>query len=71
MDALSEALGQLDQSIVKEQIREYVPGDVQKILAAAGLRDEYVFPVPAVIETKPSLVGYYRLLLGAPQKSFY
>jgi hypothetical protein len=71
VDALSEALGQLDQGIVKEQIREYVPGDVQKILAAAGLRDEYVFPIPAIIETKPSLVGYYRLLMGAPQKGFY
>ncbi len=71
IDALSEALGQLDQNIVKEQICEYVPGDAQKILAAAGLRDEYVFPVPAIIEIKPSLIGYYRLLLGAPQKSFY
>jgi len=71
MDALSEALGKLDQNIVKQQIREYVPADAQKSLAAAGLRDEYVFPVPAVIEAKPSLVGYYRLLLGAPQKSFY
>jgi hypothetical protein len=71
VDALSEALGGLDQGVVKEQIREYVPGDVQKILAVAGLRDEYVFPVPSVIEAKPSLVGYYRLLLGAPQKSFY
>jgi XcyI-like restriction endonuclease len=71
MDALSEALGHLDQNIVKEQVREYVPGDAQKILAAAGLRDEYVFPLPSIIETKPSLVGYYRLLLGAPQKSFY
>src|ERR1019366_4049380 len=71
MDALSAALGQLDQGTVKEQIREYVPGDAQKILAAAGLRDEYVFPVPSVIENRPSLVGYYRLLLGAPQKSFY
>jgi hypothetical protein len=30
-----------------------------------------VFPVPAVLELKPSLIGYYRLLLGAPQKSFY
>jgi XcyI-like restriction endonuclease len=71
MDALSEALGRLDQNSVKEQIREYVPGDAQKILAAAGLRDEYVFPIPAIIEAKPSLIGYYRLLLGAPQKSFY
>ncbi len=71
MDALSEALGAIDQDTVKDQIRKYVPEDVQKILAAAGLRDEHVFPVPAVIEAKPSLIGYYRLLLGAPQKSFY
>lgn len=71
MDALSEALSQLSQNTVKQQIREYVPDDVQKILASAGLRDEHVFPVPAVLEAKPSLVGYYRLLLGAPQKSFY
>lgn len=71
MDALSDALGQIKQRAVKDQIAEYVPEDVQKILAAAGLRDEHVFPVPAVIQQKPSLVGYYRLLLGAPQKSFY
>jgi hypothetical protein len=71
MDALSDALRQLEQKVVKNQIVEYVPEDVQKILAAAGLRDEHVFPVPAVLEKKPSLIGYYRLLLGAPQKSFY
>ncbi len=71
LDALSEALRTLDPSKVKEQIGQYVPANVQKLLASAGLRDEYVFPVPAVIEEKPSLIGYYRLLLGAPQKSFY
>jgi len=71
IDALSDALGQLDQDTVKQQVLEYVPRDAQKIPAAAGLRDEHVFPVPAVLEAKPSLVGYYRLLLGAPQKSFY
>lgn len=71
MDALSEALSQLSQNTVKQQIREYVPDGVQKILASAGLRDEHVFPVPVVLEAKPSLVGYYRLLLGAPQKTFY
>lgn len=71
MDGLSEALSQLEQSVVKKQVIAYVPGDAQQILAAAGLRDEHVFPLPAVIEVKPSLVGYYRLLLGAPQKAFY
>src|SRR5260370_35505648 len=70
IDALSDALAQLDQKTVKEELAQYVPGDAQKILAAAGVRDEHVFPVPAVIEKKPSLVGYYRLLLGSPQKTF-
>jgi hypothetical protein len=71
VDALSEALAHLDQKAVKEQLDQYAPGDAQKILAAAGVRDEHVFPVPVVIEKKPSLVGYYRLLLGSPQKTFY
>jgi len=71
IDALSEALGQADQDVVQQQIREFVLPEVRRILAAAGLRDEHVFPVPAVLEIKPSLIGYYRLLLGAPQKSFY
>ena len=71
MDALSEALGKADPNIVKEQIIKYVPVEAQKVLAASGVRDEHVFPLPVVIETKPSLVGYFRLLLGIPQKSFY
>lgn len=71
MDALSDALGQLDQKTVKAQVSDYVPADVQKIIAAAGVRDEHVFPLPIVLEAKPSLVGYYRLLLGSPQKTFY
>jgi hypothetical protein len=71
MDALSEALAILDPEKVKAEASEYIPKDVQKKLAAARLRDEYVFPLPSVIEAKPTLIGYFRLLLGAPQKSFY
>jgi len=71
MDALTEALSALDQNKVKNQITDYVPDDVQRLLAAAGLRDEYVFPVPIIIEARPTLIGYFRLLLGAPQKTFY
>lgn len=71
IDALSEVLSQLDQDVVQRQVAEYVPGDVRRLLAAAGLREEHLFPVPAVLELKPSLIGYYRLLLGAPQKTFY
>jgi hypothetical protein len=70
-DALKEALRVADPNIVKEQISKFVPVDAQKILAAGGVRDELVFPVPAILEAKPALVGYYRLLLGVPQKGFY
>lgn len=71
MDALKEALSTLEQNLIRSQIAVIVPADVQKLLATAGLRDEYVFPVPSIIEAKPTLIGYYRLLLGASQKSFY
>ncbi len=71
MDALTDALNTADPNIVKNQLSTYVPADVQKALATAGIRDEHVFPVPAVLEVKPTLIGYYRLLLGVPQKSFY
>lgn len=71
MDALKEALKAAPPNTVKEQLATYVPQDVQQILAAAGVRDEHVFPVPVVLAAKPTLIGYYRLLLGIPQKSFY
>jgi hypothetical protein len=62
MDALSETLGRVDPNEIKTQLMTYVPSDVQQILAAAGVRDEHVFPTPIVLETQPTLVGYYRLL---------
>lgn len=71
MDALSETLGQIDPRVLKSQLGALVPADVQKLLAASGVRDEHVFPAPVVLETTPTLVGYYRLLLGIPQKTFY
>lgn len=71
MDALSEALGEIDPGLLKKQILKYAPVDAQKILAASGVRDEHVFPAPIVLEKKPTLIGYYRLLLGMSQKRFY
>jgi XcyI restriction endonuclease len=70
-EALSEALSVADPAKVKAQLTSYVPEDAQRLLAAARVRDEHVFPVPIVLETKPTLIGYYRLLAGIPQKSFY
>jgi hypothetical protein len=71
IDTLSEALSRIDPAELKRQLTAYVAPDAQRILAGAGVRDEHVFPTPIVLEAAPTLVGYYRLLLGIPQKSFY
>ena len=71
IDALSEALAEIDPNRLKQELMVYVPPDVQSIRASAGIRDEHVFPTPAILAAKPTLVGYYRLVLGIPQKSFY
>lgn len=71
MDALHHALRAVSPTSVKQQIADYVPADVQQILAGSSIRDEQVFPVPVVLEAAPRLIGYYRLLLNVPQKTFY
>ena len=70
MDSLSQALHTIAPRRLKTEIGKYVPQEAQRILAAAGIRDEHVFPTPLILKAKPTLVGYYRLLLGSPQKSF-
>ena len=71
VDALRDVVRDIDPSALKEQLVEYVPRDVQQILAGSGIRDEDVFPTPIVLAAQSSLVGYYRLLLGVGQKTFY
>jgi hypothetical protein len=56
---------------LKRDVTKFGPTDVQQILAAAGIRDEWVIPTPTVLRQQPTLVGYYRLLLGVAQKPFY
>ena len=69
--ALRDALARADPDKVSAEISKYAPADARVILAAAGIRDERVFATPEVIRTKPTLVGYYRLLTGISQKGFY
>ncbi len=70
-DALDEALTSVDPNALKAEISRMVPADVQAMLAGAGIRDEHIFPTPVLIRAKPSLIAYYRLLLGVPRKTFY
>lgn len=71
IDALSDALATVDPNQLKSELGTYASVEAQQALAVAGIRDEHVFPTPVVLKAAPMLVGYYRLLLGVPQKTFY
>lgn len=53
------------------ELRDYAGSERLRALAAHGLRGELVYPVPYVLESRPMLLSYYRLLLGFSQKEFY
>jgi hypothetical protein len=71
IDALSAVVGALDIPQLDAELAKVVPADCMRTLASAGLRAEYVFPVPSVLRGNPRLLSYYRLLLGHSQKLFY
>jgi uncharacterized protein YsxB (DUF464 family) len=71
IDGLKEGLAKVDAVAHRNEIARYTPATVLASLAQAGVREDYIFPTPSLLEAAPSLVGYYRLLLGIPQKSFY
>ncbi len=70
-ESLSEAVRQLRIATLDDQLAEYVGQDRLQALAAFALRGETFYPVPYVLETRPLLLGYYRLLYGLSQKEFY
>lgn len=71
IDALRDAVARVESETVAAEMAECAPKKARRILAKAGIRDEEVFPVPSVLRERPTLVGYYRLLLGTSQKQFY
>lgn len=71
LEALQAVLGRVDLNQVNAELARFAPADARALLVAAGIRDEYVFLTPVVLEQEPRLLGYYQLLLGRPQKSFY
>lgn len=70
-EALAAALGRADPDVVGRQIQELSPPAARQRLAQAGIRNEHVFATPEVLSKRPTVLGYYRLLLGVPQKQFY
>ena len=70
-DALAATIASMQIQAVDQDLHEYADAASLQILAAQGLRGELLFAVPCVLRKNPRLLGYYRLLLGHSQKSFY
>jgi len=69
--ALSRTVRQLDIAELDRELSMFVEGETLNRVASFGLRGELFFPVPILLDVTPSLLGYYRLLLGFSQKEFY
>ncbi len=70
-EALFETVKNADIGKIDEDLKNYVKNNDLQLLAKHGIRGEVMFIVPYILEMNPRLIGYYRLLLGFPQKSFY
>lgn len=71
LPALLDQAGRLDIGRLDQQLLDYAGKEKLAHVARYGLRGELLYPVPCVLEAKPTLLGYYRLLLGFSQKEFY
>jgi hypothetical protein len=70
-EALKSAVDASDLASIDRELASLVRVQSLKNVAKCGLRGEVFFAVPCLLSVKPSLLGYYRLLLGYSQKEFY
>lgn len=69
--ALLKTVADLDIRTLDMQLVDVVPAKALQKLASFGLRGEALFAAPMVLLAKPTLLTYYRTLLGHSQKEFY
>lgn len=69
-DALREAVGKVGVQIIDRELHDMVSAGALNKLGAFGLRGEVLFAVPCLIKEKPTVSGYYRLILGISQKEY-
>ena len=71
LPGLLDQVGKLDIGLLDRELVEIAGNEKLAFVARRGLRGELVFPMPYLLASNPSLIGYYRLLLGFSQKEFY
>ena len=69
-DALKEAVRKVGVQTIDKELHTLVSCDALNKLGAFGLRGEVLFAVPCLIKEKPTISGYYRLVLGISQKEY-
>jgi hypothetical protein len=69
-ESLARTVRELDIARLDKELSAFVGTERLAALAACTLRGETWYPVPYVLQAKPLLLGYYRLLYGISQKQF-
>ena len=69
--ALLSTVKRLEIVELDRQLASLAPTAALQKLAAVGLRGESLFATPLVLAACPTLLTYYRTLLGYSQKEFY
>ena len=71
-DSLSDALAVVSPAVVKEQLSLlYLASGCAAVVGGVTHQGRAGVSCSNRVRSKPTLVGYYRLLAGVPQKSFY
>lgn len=68
---LKIAVATIDPDILQSEIGKFVNKDCRMILQGLSIREETMFALPCVLNSNPTLLGYYRLLMGISEKQFY
>lgn len=69
--ALLHTVATLDIAALDAQLAAVAPAEGLQKLASLGLRGEALFSSPMILQAKPTLLTYYRTMLGYSQKEFY
>jgi hypothetical protein len=68
--ALARTVLEVGVPPIDAELLAIVPSNALNHLGSLGLRGERVFPVPSVLRHTPTLIAYYRSLLGLSRKEF-
>ncbi len=68
--ALKKVVKEVGVVVIDRELHQLVSETALNHISSLGLRGELLFPVPSILKRSPSLIGYYRMLLGISKKEF-